>query len=239
MKKDDLIKSILNEAEDIEVPELSDRARMEPIATLPAEVESKPRTKRNPFKALTLIVLLLMGVGFYYNTITRPATKVTIDINPSIELTLNSRDTVIEVNAFNEEGEKFLNNSNLLHKPLNRAIDEVINLACEMDYMKKGENNAVLFSVKSIIPGKETFHEQGLKLAFSTAVAAKGLRGLFRYTEYTADDEVLAGKCNVSPAKLAFIRDLLDGKYDRTYAQCEIPSHYFDLTVTQLVDELE
>ena len=123
MKKDDLIKSILSEAEDIEVPELSERARMEPIATLPAEVENRPRTKRNPFRALTLVVLLIMGFGFYYNTIMRPATKITIDINPSIELTLNSHDVVIGVSAFNDEGDKFLDQSNFLHKPLNMAID--------------------------------------------------------------------------------------------------------------------
>ena len=30
MKKDDLIKSILSEAEDIKIPELNERARLEP-----------------------------------------------------------------------------------------------------------------------------------------------------------------------------------------------------------------
>lgn len=239
MKKDDLIKSILSEAEDIEVPELSERARMEPIATLPAEVENRPRTKRNPFRALTLVVLLIMGFGFYYNTIMRPATKITIDINPSIELTLNSHDVVIGVSAFNDEGDKFLDQSNLLHKPLNMAIDDIVALACEMDYIKKGVDNAVLFSVKSIIPGKEAYHEDGLRINFSTAIKTNGMEGTFRYSDYTSDDEILASRCDVSPAKLAFIRSLLKEKYNRTYTTDEIPTRYFDLTVTQLVDELE
>lgn len=240
MKKDDLIQSMLSEAEDIQIPELSERARTEPIATMPCEIKNEHRQRFiTPFRALTVMLILVLGFGFFYTAIMRAETKVTIDINPSIELTLNRNDTVIGVSAYNDEGEEFLKNIDVMYKSLNSAVESLISTACDMNYLKKGEENAVLFSVKSIAPGKESYHEDGLRTAFNSAIAVRGRSGMFRYSEYTADDEINADKKDVSPAKLAFIRELLQQKYKRAYSPEEIPTKYLDKSVIQLIHELE
>lgn len=240
MKKDDLIQSMLSEAEDIQIPELGERARTEPISTVPAEVKNTQKQRRiNPFRAITVVLILVLGFGFFHSSIMRGETKVTIDVNPSIELTLNRADTVIAVRAYNDEGKVFIKNIDVLYKPLNSAVENVVGVACDMDYLKKGEENAVLFSVKSIIPGKEAYHEDGLRTAFNSAVAVHNTTGLFRYSEYTADDEINADKKDVSPAKLAFIRELLQQKFKRSYSPDEIPTKYLDKSVIQLIHELE
>ena len=240
MKKDDLIQSILSEAEDIQIPELSERARKEPISTVPSEVNSVHRRKRiNPFRTITIMLILTLGFGFFFTNIMRAETKVTIDINPSIELTLNGNDRVIAVRAYNDEGVKFIQNVDVMYKPLNLAVENVIGVACDLNYIKKNEQNAVLFSVKSIIPGKESYHEDGLRTAFSTAVAVHDRAGSFCYSEYTSDDEIKADKHHLSPAKLAFIRELLEQKYKRSYAPKDVPNTYFNKSVTQLIQELK
>ena len=50
---------------------------------------------------------------------------------------------------------------------------------------------------------------------------------------------VNADKKDVSPAKLAFIRELLQQKYKRAYSPEEIPTKYLDKSVIQLIHELE
>ena len=240
MKKDDLIQSMLSEAEDIQIPELSERARLEPISTVPAEVKTTQRQRLvNPFRAITIALILVLGFGFFYSAIMRAETKVTIDINPSIELTLNRNDRVIAVRAYNDAGEEFIKNIDVMYKPLNSAVENVIGVACDLNYLKKNEENAVLFSVKSIIPGKESYHEDGLKTAFKSTVAMRDRQGLFCYSEYTSDDEITANKHHLSPAKLAFIRELLEQKFKRNYASKDIPNDYFYKSVTQLIQELE
>ena len=237
MKKDDLIKSILSEAEDIKIPDLNERARLEPIATLPDEVRPKEKAKKvNYLRAFTLVLILVMGFGFYYTTIMKSETKVTIDINPSIELTLNSRDTVIGITSFNEEGNEFASRLNVMHRPINDVIDDVIALAYDMNYLEKGQSNAILFSVKSLTTGKESYHESALKTAFDTAVNVRGIDTRFYYSEYTAEDEIIADKYDLSPAKIAFIRQLLEQKHGIEYSPSQLPTTYFNHSVTQLVN---
>lgn len=239
MKKDDLIQSMLNEAEDIQIPELSERARMEPIATLPQEVKTTTRRHFRPLSVLTVMLMLVFGIGFLYSSIMKVETKVTIDINPSIELSLNAHDQVIAVRAYNDEGEEFIKHVDVVYKSLDEAVEDVINVACDLNYIKRGEQNAVLFSVKSLASGKASYHEDGLKSAFGKTIKARGISGNFCYSEYTSDDEVTADKRDVSPAKLAFIRQLLQNKYKRIYTPEQIPNRYLTQSVTQLIKELE
>ena len=240
MKKDDLIKSMLNEAENIQIPELSDRVRMEPIVTVPSEVKSETRARhKNTLRILTLAIIMIMGFGMYYTALMRPETKVTVDINPSIELTLNRNDRVIGVRAFNEEGQKFLRNLSIMYQPLDEAVENIVAIASDMNYVSKNDSNAILLSVKSIAVGKESFHEETLEKEFTSALTAHGITARYKHIDYTAEDEIMAQRYNVSPAKLAFIRDLLQEKYDREYKNEQIPVAYFTKSVTQLVNELE
>ena len=52
--------------------------------------------------AACFLVLLLGGNWLYFT----PTTKISIDVNPSIELSINRFDRVISVGAFNEDGKE-------------------------------------------------------------------------------------------------------------------------------------
>lgn len=72
------------------------------------------------FAAVAAAVLLVVGV-FSYNLYFTATAHINIDVNPSVELTLNRFDRVIDANAFNEDGANVLRELNLRGKTYGEA----------------------------------------------------------------------------------------------------------------------
>ncbi len=90
--------------------------------------------------------LIFLGIGFFVLVIgfvvigVRNAANaegyVAIDMNsPSVEFITNRRDTVVKVNALNDEGEILLANENFVGMDVTNASEQVINLAIELGYI--------------------------------------------------------------------------------------------------------
>lgn len=67
----------------------------------------------------TILVVVCLG----YAAHTSPVSYISIDINPSFELSLNVFDRVVKAEAYNEEGGSILQNLNLQNKPYTQAIE--------------------------------------------------------------------------------------------------------------------
>ncbi len=70
-------------------------------------------------------LFLLMGMGGYA-WIQMPVSYVSIDVNPSIELTLNRFDKVISAAAYNDEGKRIIEKLSLQGKKYTDAIDLLV-----------------------------------------------------------------------------------------------------------------
>lgn len=71
------------------------------------------------------ILMFVMGAAGYF-WIQTPVSYVSIDVNPSIELSLNRFDRVVSAEAYNLEGEEILNGLSLKGKKYTEAIHEVV-----------------------------------------------------------------------------------------------------------------
>lgn len=71
-------------------------------------------------------VLLLGGCGMYFT----PVSAISVDINPSLELSVNRFDRVVDTVAFNEDGEALLSAVSLQHKKYEDAVSLLLN--CDM-----------------------------------------------------------------------------------------------------------
>lgn len=60
---------------------------------------------------------------------------ISIDINPSIEISVNRDDLIVEAVAVNEDGVKVLNTLNLKQKPLIDGVNEIVNTSKAMGYI--------------------------------------------------------------------------------------------------------
>ena len=103
--------------------------------------------------AACFICIVLLGFGgnkLYYT----PTSLISIDINPSIELTLNRFDRVIGVRYFNNEGKDVLSSIKLIHRKYEQAIDVLMASSALTPYLA-AEEVLITFTVQSDNPGRD------------------------------------------------------------------------------------
>ena len=127
-------------------------------------VPKKPKKKHRVLYPVAASLALFIAIGFfsidYYYT---EASYVDMDVNPSIELKLNNFDRVIGSSAYNDEGEKILEEVNVNNKKVEKAIDLLLKEMDEEGYIvddglitlafqtnDKAKENSLLNSIKGL-----------------------------------------------------------------------------------------
>lgn len=97
--------------------------------------------------AAVLLLFLLIPAFFVVN---RPvpvlAAYVTVDINPSIELSVDTRGRVIAATALNDDGGLVLAGLNLAGRPLDEAVEAIADKAAERGYLGAGKANTIIIT---------------------------------------------------------------------------------------------
>lgn len=98
-----------------------------------------------------MILLLVTGVGTF-SFLSMPAYYVSIDVNPSVELTLNRRNRVISAEAYNEDGEMVLQDVSVKGSMYTDAIDAIMESDAMQPYLTK--DALLTFTVAAENPSK-------------------------------------------------------------------------------------
>ncbi|MEG2455563.1 MAG: hypothetical protein RSC08_04840, partial [Oscillospiraceae bacterium] len=172
--------------------------------------ETSTRTKLVSRIALAAACCALVLVGGAYSYLA-PASYVSMDVNPSIEYTLNMFDRVLSVNAVNEDGAHILQEVNLKDFN-NKTIDEAIKLTlAEIDKEGYFDGNAE-GGIVIATSGKDT--KKAEKLAENIGVIVKkqcdDAKKVVKVQTVAADQKMVdeAKTLGVTPGKLALIREL-------------------------------
>lgn len=80
------------------------------------------------------LVLVLSGLGAWFT----PATSIAVDINPSLELTVNVFDRVISLEGRNSDGEALAEKLDLAGKPYDEAMQRLLLSHGLEPYLEKG-----------------------------------------------------------------------------------------------------
>ncbi|MBP1557586.1 MAG: hypothetical protein J6A76_06705 [Oscillospiraceae bacterium] len=112
-----------------------------------------PRTNviRLSFKAAcaaAAVIICFMG-GYLYLA---PYSYVSVDINPSIEYTLNRFDRVLSVRALNDDGAEIIGEIEPLevfNKPVEEAVELTVEKLCESEYVDQTQENVILVAAAS------------------------------------------------------------------------------------------
>lgn len=81
------------------------------------------RARRYPLYAAACLLMVLFGGRWLYFT---PVAEISIDINPSLELSVNRLDQVIAVRDFNEDGRTLVQGLDVKYKTYTEAIEEIL-----------------------------------------------------------------------------------------------------------------
>jgi len=98
-------------------------------------------------KALAIAVcfLLMIVTGYSVYGYINPVTFVTVDINPSVELSLNRYNLVMDVRGLNNEGNVIVGNGKeYRNMKLDKAVNMLLSRAMESNYLNMNTNTVML-----------------------------------------------------------------------------------------------
>lgn len=164
----------------------------------------------------SLFLVFFMGL-LSYNLYFTESAYIDIDVNPSIELTVNRLDRVIGVYAYNEDGKEILRTLELKHKKYSEAVSAIIS---EMEQEGYLVNNGLVSATL------RTDWNEGTRLTSLERTVTKSLKEHHNSSEheiYTVDDDIKkqAEEENVSPAKYLAIAELQKIVPDATVEGCK------------------
>lgn len=113
---------------------------------LRAERNKVRRPAFRSWRAAPVLAMLVLVVSLsLFRYLQLPIACVSIDINPSMELSLNRLGRVVSAEGYNADGQRVLSSLSLLGLNLNEAIDRILTSTAIQSYLT--EDNKLIFTV--------------------------------------------------------------------------------------------
>ena len=179
------------------------------VVALAKDRSKKTGWTRRVIAAAAMLALLICAAagGAYVNTQANTVTSVvTLDVNPSIELRLNSRDKIVDAAALNGDGQNILDGLELHGEKLDTALDSVIGAMRGKGYLTETKNS-VLVTVENADAGKAEALQQRIDSAMEEVMETADFNGAVVSQVLEKTDEVteLARSLAISPGKTQFV----------------------------------
>ena len=121
--------------------------------------ENRKRRRKPLYLSIAFCFALLAAVGGY-RLYFLPTSVISIDINPSVELSVNRFDRVIDVEGYNEDGENLSESVDVMYMNYGSALDEILQSDTVTECLEEGEYLSI-----AVIPDDEKQGEAILKYA--------------------------------------------------------------------------
>ena len=154
---------------------------------------------------ITIIVVLILVIGIvsFILSNNRITSTITLDINPSIEINLTRNEKVKSITALNNDSKDIVTN-----KYNNKTLEEVFELLI-ISLIDKGYDYDNNIDVILYTEGKVKSEDVARKMEF--IFGKKNIHAEITIIEnITKDDERLAKKYNISPAKVSYIESIIE-----------------------------
>lgn len=157
------------------------------------------------------LLVACAGIGSYFV----PAGYVSVDINPSLMMTLNPYNRVIDVQTFNDDARILLSKIDIKGKGAEESVEILIKASEEIGYINDNNRDVILEIVPGMIkPNMERIHHPNIELTNETAdretlrmaqnigVSMAKVKAIEEYTEKNGGDmRSNAAKFNDKSAK--------------------------------------
>ena len=184
------------------------------------KLNEKPKPRRN-FQRFSLAVaaaafIFFIGAGSFQMYFSE-SSYIDMDVNPSIELSVNRFDRVIRMSAYNKDGKEVLSELNLKHKSYKDAVALILKKIKEKGYLK--QNGMISVTVQ----GKDREKASEIKTLQTEIDQCISEHGGRQNVEVYAVSKRLKKKShhlNVTPAKYLAIKELQKVDQTATVEKC-------------------
>lgn len=172
----------------------------------------KPRRRNlRSLVSIAAALVLMAGVGTVWRNLDRTVMAVVdLDVNPSVELSINNKEKIIEARPVNEEGKAILDEMDLKGTDIKTACNAIVGSMLMKGYLND-QSNSILLSVSSSDPAKGHAIEEQLAGSISTNMGDSTVSAavMGQYVESDDELEAFAEKNGISEGKAWLIRKLL------------------------------
>lgn len=174
-----------------------------------------------------------VAVFSYYIIVLQSQATVYLDVNPSIQFELNSRDEVVSVEAANQDGKTILEDMDLHHTDLDVAVNAILGSMVKHGYLGQAED-MVLLSVDSSNRNKSEKLRTEISEEISSCLDSMvGSVSVFDQDVYVDDElKAMAEQYKITPGKAELIRKLTSENPKLNYAELAV------LPIKDLVERL-
>lgn len=226
MKKKLIISKLNSELNAVPVPEVLEAVRKKSqIIPLELKQESKKVKQKSKFvfrfasvaTAFILLALILVSslspILFSTNY-----TTITVDINPSMELTIDENETVTMVNAINNDAINLVENLNLVGASFEDVVTALLIRAREQGYIQNATQNAIMFSVTNKKDNLKQYYKNKLQTQVNAYLSNNSLNCDVIFEEYDEQlkeefNSIKQGfteEVNISAAKYRYIKRIMN-----------------------------
>ena len=199
--------------------------------------------RRNMVGSAAALFLIVAGVAgtYSYNNVLA-CSYVSLDINPSIEYTLNRQDKVVAVKGLNNDGQEIADELLSVRKvTLKEALQETKQLLTQKNYLKSGSSEDVLIDISANNSArKDTLKKEALSVFDTEQI--KGELNLV-LTESDLKEHKRANSLGISTGEYKQIQYIKnkpekvgDNQYNDYVLQASDIAIYKDYTVSQLLE---
>lgn len=158
-------------------------------------------------------LVLVLGAGFGWNayqTNYAVASTVSLDVNPSIEITVNQRERVLDVTALNEDGKKILDDMDFKGSDIDVTVNALIGSMLRNGYISE-LSNSILVSVDSKDSASAAALQKKLTNEVNALLQTETFSGAVISQTVSRDDslEALAHQHNISVGKAKLIQRIV------------------------------
>lgn len=164
--------------------------------------------KRRIALVLSAVVVFGLGGGTYAYAKTTPVAYVSLDINPSVELGVNTFDEVISAEAYNADGEKVLEGTNLINSDVDDAVSTVITNAVTDGYVKEDGTSAIEITATTDKENVADKLENSLKEAAEKTLENNNVEATVETQNVALARRDEARELGITPGKLNLIQKL-------------------------------
>lgn len=210
--RDQELEERLRTAVEHAAPNALDRilASCEPQAQTTAVVPMRRPHARRRWAALAVAAALVLVCGLsFWHAGNSVASVVSLDVNPSIQLQVNSKERVLAADPLNEDAQVILEGMDLKGTQLNVAVNAIVGSLLQHGYLDK-ISSAILISVEDQDLQRASQLESSLTDTVNTALqnASSGAAVLSQAISSDTELDSLARSSNLSVGKAALIRDI-------------------------------
>ena len=158
--------------------------------------------KKSIILVLFTLVLLLAIIGFIFLK-NKAVSTITLDINPSIEISLDKEEQVIKIKALNNDAKSIVGKE-YNNKTIDETFELLVKKLIDNDYINDNNVEIILY-VDGIIKTEDVTKK--IEFIFGKEEIHTELTII---EEITKEDKLLSKKYNISPAKAAYINSIKD-----------------------------